>query len=504
MIGQRLFTRTKYLLSIAIVLLLMSVAMGYWSTASAQQSVPTINLGFEPSVVAGENILVSAYLTDPAGSPIYDVEIRFTFDSEFMNVSAPIDIGSAITDETGLALVLFEPRAEGAINVTATFAGTEVFTAATESKTLEVLPGKQIYRELPPYRIPGANVWLITGLISTVWIIFIFSLGFVGWANVKARRDRAAADAYPRGLRGYPGIVGPFIGVVILITSVSVLLVQTTLRPWATPDYSFETHLNTSNDLDGYTRTELTYLGEISDGPVGWSPSKFAKSTSNQGYAAYVGYGCAACHGNDGGGTPAGPSVTGGSVRRIENLTRSGPKSMPAFGELHLVGADLALIATFLSGQTEATVTPEPFVRLTATPFPFPTAIPEPSVTPTPTAVPVDTPVPGAPTPTPEPPTPTPTVVPTQVPVDAVRLEAAQRLFFDVGCDICHGELAEGDEGGPVIEDLTAEEISNSVRDPLRPADSKFSEAMDPYDLMTLSESELDELIYFLLNRIYE
>lgn len=146
----------------------------------------------------------------------------------------------------------------------------------------------------------------------------------------------------------------------------------------------------------------------------------------------------------------------------------------------------------------------EPFVHHTATPFPLPTAIPEPTVTPTPTAVPVDTPVPGAPTATPEPPTPTPTVAPTQVPVDAVRLEAAQRLFFDVGCDICHGELAEGDEGGPVIEDLTAEEINNSVRDPLRPADSKFSEAMDPYDLTTLNESELDELIYFLLNRIYE
>ncbi len=299
-------------------------------------------------------------------------------------------------------------------------------------------------------------------------------------------------------LRKNAGIVGPFIGVLILLVTAVVLVVQVTLRPWATPDYGIETHFNTSSPMEGYTRTELTYLGEISDGPTGWVPSDFAVASAEQGYANFVGYGCAGCHGIDGDGTASGPAVTGGTVRRITNLTRKGPKTMPAYGEAHLVGADLDSITAYLLSLPEATATPEPVVRLTATPFPRPTPTPEPTVPPTPTAVPVDTPVPGAtPTATAVPPTPTPT----PEPVDPVLLQAAQRLFFDVGCDICHGELARGDEGGPALEDLTAEEISDSVRDPQRPADSKYSEAMDPYDLMTLTEAELDEIIIFLLNR---
>ncbi len=299
-------------------------------------------------------------------------------------------------------------------------------------------------------------------------------------------------------LRQNAGILGPFIGVLVLLITAVVLVAQVTLRPWATPDYGIETHFNTSAPMEGYTRTELTYLDEISDGPIGWVPSEIARTSAEQGYANYVGYGCAGCHGINGDGTASGPSVTGGTVRRITNLTRKGPKTMPAYGEAHLVGADLDSITAYLLSMPEATATPEPVVRPTATPFPLPTPTPEPTVPPTPTAVPVDTPVPGAtPTATAVPPTPTPT----PEPVDPVLLQAAKLLFFDVGCDICHGEMAQGDEDGPALEDLTAEEIRDFVRDPQRPADSEYSEAMDPYDLMTLTEAELDEIIFFLLNR---
>lgn len=295
------------------------------------------------------------------------------------------------------------------------------------------------------------------------------------------------------------GVIGPFIGVVILIATVGVLVIQMTIRPWATLDYGSETHLNTQTDFDGYTRTELTYIGETSDSPLGWEPSDAARESS-EGFAEYVGYGCASCHGTDGTGTIIGPSVTGTTARRLANMLEKGPKTMPIYADAHLVGADLDAIAAYLIGFPEATPTPEPVVRLTATPFPLPTATPEPTVPPTPTAVPVPTLAPGAPTPTPMPPTPTPEPTVTPAPVDTARLDDAQRLFFDVGCDICHSELAQGGSDGPAIEDLTAEEIREFVRDPQRPADSKFSEAMDPYDIGSLSEEELDEIIFFLLN----
>ena len=292
------------------------------------------------------------------------------------------------------------------------------------------------------------------------------------------------------------GVIGPFIGVVILLTTVLLLVVQMTIRPWATDDYGSETHLSMQEELNGYTRTELTYVDTVSAAPLGWEPSDIARASS-EGYAEFVGYGCASCHGINGLGSASVPSVTGTSPRRLANMLESGPKTMPTYAESHLVGADMDAIAAYLGGLVEATPTPEPVVRLTATPFPMPTATAAPVAAPTATPIPVATLAPGVPTPTPSP-TPAPTATPE--PVDTARLENAQRLFFDVGCDICHGELAEGSSDGPAIEDMTAEEIRDFVRDPQRPANSKFSEAMDPYDIGSLSEEELDEIIFFLLN----
>lgn len=190
---------TTRLTTAAAVALLLAVTSTWLSVASAQQPVPTISLGFEETAVPGQTIAVSAYLVDPLGSPIYDVEISFGYDVEFLNVSDSVDIGTAITDETGLALLTWEPRSEGAINVTATFAGNEVFAPVAGSGFLEVLPGQQLYRELPPYRIPGANVWLTTGLITTIWIIFIGSLALVGWANFKTRNTPHSRDILENG-----------------------------------------------------------------------------------------------------------------------------------------------------------------------------------------------------------------------------------------------------------------------------------------------------------------
>jgi mono/diheme cytochrome c family protein len=296
-------------------------------------------------------------------------------------------------------------------------------------------------------------------------------------------------------LNRHAGVIGPAIGVLILVATVTAIVLQATIRPWATDNYGPNTHLNTSEELNDYTRTGVTYVGDISDGPDGWVPSAAARESEFQGYGAYVGYGCASCHGTDGAGTSVGPSINGGSERRIGNLVRQGPKAMPGYDEAHLIGPDLDLIIGYLSSRPEATPTPEPIARATATPFPQPTATAAPL--PTPTPAPPGTPVPGAtPSPTVAPATPTPT----QPAVDMARFNKARTLFLDVGCDICHGELAKGGDGGPAIEDLTAEQIREFVRNPQRDPNSRFSEAMDPYDVLSLSEEELDEIVFFLLN----
>ncbi len=176
---------------------LLAVTAALWligpSTASAQQPEPHITIGFQEEATAGEKIAVAAYLQDPVGNPIYDAEVSFTLDVEFLNVADNLELGTAVTNEEGLALIEYEPRIEGANNITATFAGDDVFTPAAAVGQLDVASGGQLYREFRPYRIPGANVWMTTAVIATVWVVFIVSLGLIGWANYRVRSERSGS-----------------------------------------------------------------------------------------------------------------------------------------------------------------------------------------------------------------------------------------------------------------------------------------------------------------------
>lgn len=274
-----------------------------------------------------------------------------------------------------------------------------------------------------------------------------------------------------------------------------VLIFQITLRPWAGADNSTDTHLNFTDPKSGYTRSELALLGEPELAPAGWVKSQAALDSDDPGFAGYVAYGCASCHGLAGEGTAAGPPLGGSSLRRINTLTRKGPGGMPAYDAVHLVDADMDAIAAYVSGLPETLDEPEVTGEPVATPFP--TATPPPTATPVPTPTPRPTPTalpPDAPTPAP---VPTPTPEPTP---DPGLVAAARQLYVDVGCDLCHGVDAEGTEDGPVIEDITAEEIRDIVRDPQRDPDSIYPKGMKPRLLDELSDAEIDEIIFYLQN----
>lgn len=93
-----------------------------------------------------------------------------------------------------------------------------------------------------------------------------------------------------------------------------------------------------------------------------------------------------------------------------------------------------------------------------------------------------------APSPTPTP-TPTPTITPT--PADVVAVGKA--LYIANGCSACHGLNAEGTGVAPGIKGLTREAIKNKVRDPK-------SQMMPAYPPETISETDLDKIVTFLLS----
>ena len=490
---SRLAALLAFLILAAASLVLQS------GVARADLPVPNVVFDIQDEAAVGDEIAVAAYLTDPLGRPISGAEIVFHSETTFLNTTGEMKIGSARTNSYGLALLPHLARIEGEAEIKAAFDGNDVFAPAVASDTIEILAGEQLYTEVTPFRIPGANVGMVAMIISVVWIIFLGVLGALWWMS-RLELDRDGAGTRPADRRipllSETGLVPSAILGMYLVGAFA-LVFMVVLRPWASPDKSYETHLNLGDLSPGYTRSGLAYIGELAEGPEGWMPASHFADVESRGEAAFVGFGCASCHDTDGSGTAGGPGIAGSSIRRINTLTRDGPGGMPAYGESFLRESDLDEIADYIVSLPEVPEHLIPVPAPTATPFPTATPIPLPTATPMPTPTPLP---PGAPTPIPTPtPVPEATPAPTATP-NPVRLAASQKLYIDVGCDLCHGVNGEGGSDGPALGDQPAAEISEMIRDPQRSPDSKYPEPMSDYTVDELSGAEMEEIIYYLLN----
>lgn len=175
-------------LAVAAVALAGFFALPVSQAARAQQPVPDVVLWLAEEADAGEEITVSAYLLDPAGNPIAGEVITFTAEVSFLNRTGHARIGRLVTSENGLATMGYEPRVEGEQRVTASFEGNQVFTPARASRTLTVLPSGQLYTEATPFRLPGANMWMVVAILLVVWSIYVFVMLLVWRTALRGRR----------------------------------------------------------------------------------------------------------------------------------------------------------------------------------------------------------------------------------------------------------------------------------------------------------------------------
>ncbi len=167
----------RTLLTIFAVAIALLLPFSAARPVSAEQPVPDLHLGFVDSVVVGDPVIVTAYLVDPAGSPIRGVPIQFSRDATFMNVSGTVALGAPSTNEAGMVSFVYAPASEGEIVIRASFDGTEIFAPAATSRPLEVEPGPELYREERPFRVPGIGVWMVVGIIIAVWGVYLVAFG---------------------------------------------------------------------------------------------------------------------------------------------------------------------------------------------------------------------------------------------------------------------------------------------------------------------------------------
>ena len=154
-------------------------AVAVWTAtlpASAALPEPELGVAVVREVQSGLKVEIVATLLDPARNPIEGQEITFEMDVAFLNNFDNVVIGTAETGGDGRAYIEFTPRAQGDHALTASFAGTSVFAQATASVDFSVLQGAQLYQELSPVRVPGANVWMAAAVLVVVWTIFLITL----------------------------------------------------------------------------------------------------------------------------------------------------------------------------------------------------------------------------------------------------------------------------------------------------------------------------------------
>jgi len=164
------------------------------SIVSAQDRRATLDISAVETVQAGSATEVVATLIELDGAPIEGELIEFYMSVKFLSNSDDIAIGTAVTDEKGTARIEFVPKAEGEHFLTASTSADSEVSAFSEME-MTVSPGPQLYRELSPVRVPGANVWMAAAVLLAVWGVFVM-IALRIWQIAKLGEDAGgSADA---------------------------------------------------------------------------------------------------------------------------------------------------------------------------------------------------------------------------------------------------------------------------------------------------------------------
>lgn len=147
-------------------LLLVGIAGAQGPDATALQ------LTLPPESAVGQEMAMSARLTSEVGVAVVGVEVVFRRAATFMNVASDLELGRAVTDEQGTATVSVVSRSEGDMMVTARFDGNSQYGPASANGTLTIQSGPPQYVEEAGVRIPGINVYLLAGVLGTVWSLY--------------------------------------------------------------------------------------------------------------------------------------------------------------------------------------------------------------------------------------------------------------------------------------------------------------------------------------------
>ena len=148
-------------------------------------------------LTVGEMARIPVALQAEDSAPLRGVTVVFYLHASFAGVVGEMEIGRAVTDQTGVATLAYRPRLAGHHELRVEYTAPGESAGEVVSTVFDVTGSEQLYRAAPGLDVPGLNVGLLMAVLSTVWLILL-------WVAL-----RLVAIAQAGGEAGTPGLARP-------------------------------------------------------------------------------------------------------------------------------------------------------------------------------------------------------------------------------------------------------------------------------------------------------
>lgn len=190
--------------SIAVKVMFVLVALGaavfaLAGTANATHVSAVITVPEE--AIVGQPVEIRASLRSADESlPVVGVPVIFYTDASFAGVGGEVEIGRAVTDENGVAILNHQPRSAAVHEIRVEYLLPGETEPEVVSTAFSVAGGSQLHRSTAGVDIPGLNVWLIIALLATVWAILIsVAVRVIAIARAGGDAETIPEGAAPQG-----------------------------------------------------------------------------------------------------------------------------------------------------------------------------------------------------------------------------------------------------------------------------------------------------------------
>lgn len=135
-------------------------------------------------MTVGQMATIPVTLQAADGAPLRGTTVIFYLHASFAGVAGETEIGRAVTDENGVAILAYRPRLAGHHELRVEYVASADSEVEVVSTAFDVAGNAQLQRSAPGIDVPGINVGLLMAVMTTVWsILFWVALRLVAIAR---------------------------------------------------------------------------------------------------------------------------------------------------------------------------------------------------------------------------------------------------------------------------------------------------------------------------------